>query len=129
MQRLCGVLDSLYGCENKTRVFATGSPTDLTRIFGGYDKFLGWATRLGLVNPLLAAAALGVVGPESSGMAAGSNNTFRQLGAAFGVAGLGAVLQGAPARASAAGANPTQAFVDGFNEVLLFGAAIAFVGA
>lgn len=90
MQRLCGVLDSLYGCENKTRVFATGSSTDLTRIFGGYDKFLGWATRLGLVNPLLAAAALGVVGPESSGMAAGSNNTFRQLGAAFGVAGLGA---------------------------------------
>jgi hypothetical protein len=62
-------------------------------------------------------------------MAAGVNNTFRQLGAAFGVAGLGAVLQGAQARATAAGANPTQAFVDGFNEVLLFGAAIAFVGA
>ena len=84
---------------------------------------------LGLVNPLLAAAALGVVGPERSGMAAGINNTFRQLGAAFGVAGLGAVLQGVETRASRAGVNPAQAFVDGFNEVLLFGAAIAFVGA
>lgn len=84
---------------------------------------------LGLVNPLLAAAALGVVGPERSGMAAGINNTFRQLGAAFGVAGLGAVLQGVQTRASRAGVNPAQAFVDGFNEVLLFGAAIAFVGA
>lgn len=82
---------------------------------------------LGLVNPLLAAAALGVVGPERSGMAAGINNTFRQLGAAFGVAGLGAVLQGAETRSSGAGANPAQAFVDGFNDVLLFGAAIAFV--
>ena len=84
---------------------------------------------LGLVNPLLAAAALGVVSPARSGMAAGINNTFRQLGAAFGVAGLGAVLQGAETRASAAGVNPAQAFVNGFNEILLLGAAIAFFGA
>ncbi len=84
---------------------------------------------LGLVNPLLAAAALGVVAPARSGMAAGVNNTFRQLGAAFGVAGLGAVLQGGQARSSAAGASPAAAFADGFNEVLLAGAAIAFVGA
>ena len=84
---------------------------------------------LGLVNPLLAAAALGVVGPERSGMAAGINNTLRQLGVAFGVAGLGAVLQGAQARATAAGVNPTQAFVDGFNAVLVFSAVIAVVGA
>jgi small basic protein len=62
-------------------------------------------------------------------MAAGINNTFRQLGAAFGVAGLGAVLQGSQAHASAAGATLAAAFVVGFNEVLLLAAAIAFVGA
>jgi sugar phosphate permease len=84
---------------------------------------------LGFVNPLLAAAALGVVSPERSGIAAGINNTFRQLGAAFGVAGLGAILQGSEARASAAGASSAAAFVVGFNEVLLVGATIAFVGA
>ena len=84
---------------------------------------------LGLVNPLLAAAALGVVAPARSGMAAGINNTFRQLGAAFGVAGLGAILQGSQTRASTAGASSAAAFVVGFNEVLLVGAAIAFVGA
>lgn len=84
---------------------------------------------LGLVNPLLAAAALGIVPPERGGMAAGVNNTFRQLGVAFGVAGLGAVLQGGQARAAAGGAPTAEAFVEGFNGVLLAGAALALVGA
>jgi len=29
------LLGALNGCENETMVFATGSPTDLTRLFGG----------------------------------------------------------------------------------------------
>jgi hypothetical protein len=29
------VSPDFYGCENETMVFATGSPTDLTRFYGG----------------------------------------------------------------------------------------------
>ena len=48
---------------------------------------------IGLVNPPLASTAVGVVEPRMSGMAAGINNTFRQVGIATGIAGLGAILQ------------------------------------
>jgi EmrB/QacA subfamily drug resistance transporter len=48
---------------------------------------------VGLVNPPLASTAVGVVGAEHSGMASGINSTFRQVGIATGVAGLGAVFQ------------------------------------
>ena len=48
---------------------------------------------IGLVNPPLASTAVGVVEPRMSGMAAGINNTFRQVGIATGTAGLGAILQ------------------------------------
>jgi len=47
----------------------------------------------GLVNPPLASTAIGVVEPRRSGMASGINSTFRQVGIASGVAGLGAVFQ------------------------------------
>jgi EmrB/QacA subfamily drug resistance transporter len=47
----------------------------------------------GLVNPPLAATAIGVVPDERSGMASGINATFRQVGIATGIAGLGAVFQ------------------------------------
>ena len=46
-----------------------------------------------LVNPPLASAAIGVVPHERSGMASGINSTFRQVGVATGIAGLGAVFQ------------------------------------
>jgi EmrB/QacA subfamily drug resistance transporter len=49
---------------------------------------------IGLVNPTIAQVAVGVVSPERSGMAAGINNTFRQVGIATGIAGLGAIFQG-----------------------------------
>jgi EmrB/QacA subfamily drug resistance transporter len=49
---------------------------------------------IGMVNPSLAQAAVGVVAPQRSGMASGINSTFRQVGIATGIAGLGAVLQG-----------------------------------
>ncbi len=48
---------------------------------------------IGLVNPPLASAAIGVVPVERSGMASGINSTFRQVGIATGIAGLGAVFQ------------------------------------
>jgi len=48
---------------------------------------------VGLISPALATAAIGVVPAARSGMASGINNTFRQVGIATGIAGLGAVFQ------------------------------------
>jgi len=48
---------------------------------------------LGLANPVIASASVAVVPPQRSGMASGSSNTFRQVGVATGIAGLGAVFQ------------------------------------
>jgi EmrB/QacA subfamily drug resistance transporter len=48
---------------------------------------------IGMVNPVLASAAVAVVPPERSGMASGINSTFRQVGIATGIAGLGAIFQ------------------------------------
>jgi EmrB/QacA subfamily drug resistance transporter len=49
---------------------------------------------LGLANPAVTYAALGVVPTTRSGMASGINNTFRQVGMAVGIAALGAMLPG-----------------------------------
>jgi EmrB/QacA subfamily drug resistance transporter len=48
---------------------------------------------IGMINPPLASTAIGVVPPARSGMASGINSTFRQVGIATGIAGLGAVFQ------------------------------------
>ncbi len=48
---------------------------------------------VGLVNPPLASAAIGVVPAARSGMASGINSTSRQVGIATGIAGLGAIFQ------------------------------------
>ena len=48
---------------------------------------------IGAVNPVLASSAISVVPPERSGMASGANSTFRQVGIATGIAGLGSVFQ------------------------------------
>ncbi len=55
--------------------------------------FLIGGAGIGLVNPALASTAIGVVPPARSGMASGINSTFRQVGIATGIAGLGAVFQ------------------------------------
>ena len=67
------------------------------------DASSGWTTLIpgfllagagiGMINPPLASTAVGVVHHSRSGMASGINNTFRQVGIATGVAGLGAVFQ------------------------------------
>src|SRR5207248_7226288 len=55
--------------------------------------FLLAGAGVGMVNPPLASTAIGVVHHSRSGMASGINNTFRQVGIATGIAGLGAVFQ------------------------------------
>jgi EmrB/QacA subfamily drug resistance transporter len=62
---------------------------------------------IGTVNPVLASAAISVVPPERSGMASGANNTFRQVGIATGIAGLGAVFQSQIQQKTIAGLNAT----------------------
>ena len=61
-----------------------------TTLLGG---FLIAGLGVGLTNPTIAQVAVGVVEPARSGMAAGINNTFRQVGIATGIAGLGAIFQ------------------------------------
>jgi hypothetical protein len=64
---------------------------------------------IGMVNPVLASVAVSVVPPERSGMASGSNNTFRQVGIATGIAGLGAVFQSQIQQATTAALRTTAA--------------------
>ena len=52
---------------------------------------------VGLLNPVIADVALSVVPKEKSGMAAGINDTFRQVGVAVGIAAWGAIFLGAGA--------------------------------
>jgi predicted MFS family arabinose efflux permease len=49
---------------------------------------------VGLLNPVIADVALSVVPKERSGMAAGINDTFRQVGIAVGIAAWGAIFLG-----------------------------------
>jgi EmrB/QacA subfamily drug resistance transporter len=63
---------------------------------------------VGIINPVLASSAVAVVPPERSGMASGASSTFRQVGIATGIAGLGAVFlhQLPTATATALAASP-----------------------
>ncbi|MFL5823588.1 MAG: MFS transporter [Solirubrobacteraceae bacterium] len=63
--------------------------SDWTALLAG---FIVGGLGVGMVNPILASAAIGVVPPQRSGMASGINNTFRQVGTATGIAALGAVF-------------------------------------
>jgi EmrB/QacA subfamily drug resistance transporter len=60
-----------------------------TGLLGGF-VLLG--AGVGLLNPVIADVALSVVPKERSGMAAGINDTFRQVGVAVGVAVWGAIF-------------------------------------
>ena len=70
-----------------------------TTLLGG---FLVAGAGVGLINPVIADVAVSVVPKEQSGMAAGINDTFRQVGVAVGHRRLGRDLrrprrrQGAP---------------------------------
>jgi EmrB/QacA subfamily drug resistance transporter len=62
-----------------------------TTLLGG---FLVAGVGVGLLNPVIADVAVSVVPKEQSGMAAGINDTFRQVGVAVGIAALGAIFVG-----------------------------------
>ena len=79
--------------------------------------FIAGGIGVGLVNAPLAVTAVGVVEPRRAGMASGTNNTFRQIGIATGVAALGAIYQSYR--------DP----IAGLNAILLVGAIVAFAGA
>jgi hypothetical protein len=65
--------------------------SDWTALLAGF-VFAGIG--IGTTNPGIGQAAIAVVPVEKSGMGSGINTTFRQVGIATGVAGLGAVFQG-----------------------------------
>jgi EmrB/QacA subfamily drug resistance transporter len=79
----------------------------------------------GLVNPALAAVALGSADSAQSGLAAGVNDAFRQGGIAVGVAAFGALV---PASA-ALGHGSAESYVAGLHHALLTGTALAAAGA
>jgi EmrB/QacA subfamily drug resistance transporter len=71
-------------------------------LMSGLDQSSGWTALLpgfivaglaiGILNPVIADVALSVVPKERSGMAAGVNDTFRQVGVALGTAVWGAIF-------------------------------------
>ncbi len=73
-------------------------------LMGGLEIGSSWTALLagfvvagigvGLLNPVVADVALSVVPKERSGMAAGINDTFRQVGVAVGTAAWGAIFLG-----------------------------------
>jgi EmrB/QacA subfamily drug resistance transporter len=91
------------GCALTTHV---GADSSWTVLFPG---FVLAGIGIGILNPVLASATVAVVPPERSGMASGSSSTFRQVGIATGIAGLGAVFlaQITPNTTRALAATPT----------------------
>lgn len=71
-----------------------GVDSEWTALLAG---FLISGIGVGLLNPVIADVALSVVPKERSGMAAGINDTFRQVGIAVGIAAWGAIFLGAGA--------------------------------
>jgi EmrB/QacA subfamily drug resistance transporter len=73
-------------------------------LMGGLDPAEDWTALLagfilsgagvGIINPVIADVAVSVVPKEQSGMAAGINDTFRQVGIAIGIAAWGAIFLG-----------------------------------
>jgi predicted MFS family arabinose efflux permease len=125
---------------------------DWTALLAG---FLVAGGGIGMTNPALATAAIGVVEPRRSGMASGINSTFRQVGIATGIAAWGAIFQHLVASeaadlglrrggevadfiafgGAARSGDPDlvrlaeRAFDAGLNEILLLAALVALAGA
>jgi EmrB/QacA subfamily drug resistance transporter len=82
-----GLLLIAIGCFLMSNTHASSSWTVLL------PGFIVCGVGIGTVNPVLASSAISVVPPERSGMASGTNSTFRQVGIATGIAGLGSIFQ------------------------------------
>jgi EmrB/QacA subfamily drug resistance transporter len=80
---------------------------------------------IGVISPALAAAMVSVLPVERSGLASGINNTFRQLGIAMGIAGLGAIFEHHVNQAL----DTRAGIVEGLEAVLPVTAAIALLAA
>lgn len=80
---------------------------------------------IGVISPALAAAMVSVLPVERSGLASGINNTFRQLGIAIGISGLGAIFHHQVSGAL----DVRTGIVDGLEAVLVAAAAISFAAA
>jgi EmrB/QacA subfamily drug resistance transporter len=80
--------------------------TSWTALIPGF-LIAGFGT--GLVNPPLASTAIGVVPPERAGMASGVSSSFRQVGIAISIAGLGSIFGAAIHRAVVNGLSHTAA--------------------
>lgn len=80
---------------------------------------------IGVISPALAAAMVSVLPVERSGLASGINNTFRQLGIAIGIAGLGAIF----AHRASAVPEARASIVAGLDSVLIAAAATALLAA
>jgi EmrB/QacA subfamily drug resistance transporter len=89
---------------------AVGPDTGWTALLAG---FIVAGAGIGTTNPSLATTAVGVVEPRRSGMASGINNTFRQVGIATGIAGLGALFEHLVSQKFAHPGVPTQALAGG----------------
>jgi EmrB/QacA subfamily drug resistance transporter len=119
--------------------------SDWTALLAG---FIVGGIGVGLTNPALASTAVGVVAPQNSGAASGINSTFRQVGIATGIAGLGAIFQsalerklpgGPPGEVLAAGdpgvlgpgrhAEFLAGYTSALNELFVIAGIIALVGA
>ncbi len=77
---------------------------------------------VGIISPALAAAMVSVLPVERGGLASGINNTFRQLGIAVGIAGLGAIFS----HRAVGALDPRTGIVEGLDAVLAVSAAVAF---
>ncbi len=98
------------------------SPSDpWTRLLPGL--LLG-GIAVGMISPALAAAMVSVLPVERSGLSSGINNTFRQLGIAIGIAGLGAIFHHQAGQGATA-----PDIIDGLNDVVLVAAAVALLAA
>lgn len=80
---------------------------------------------IGAISPSLAAAMVAVLPVERSGLSSGINNTFRQLGIAMGVAGLGALFDSRVSSEDGA----LVGIVNGVNAVALSAAVVALLAA
>jgi EmrB/QacA subfamily drug resistance transporter len=78
----------------------------------------------GLFNPALSNVALSVVSDRASGLAAGVNDTFRQMGIAVGIAALGTMI---PAR-DALGSGSAPGYVTGLHSALIVATTVAAGG-
>ncbi|MGC5248779.1 MFS transporter [Gordonia sp. DT219] len=109
-------------------------------VMGGLDAGSSWTHLIpgmivagigsGLVNPPLAATAVGVVDVHRSGMASGINTTFRQIGIAVGIAVYGSLFSSQ--MSSSMHEHPAggqhAAYADALNLLFVVSGAVAIVG-